>query len=252
MRRRLLIIGAQITAVLGLVIGWQWAAQQDILDRFLVGTPRGVWTALLAWIADGSLWPNIGSTLTAFLVGYCFALLIGTGLGVLLATLPFLRQVMDPFVAFANSLPRLMFYPFFAIWLGFGLTPKALYVVFVVIVLVILNVVAGVTEIDRSLIMNMRVMGARSPDLIAQVFFPAIALWLSSAARLMVGYGFQAAIISEFIGSTRGLGHLVAQAQTQFDVNQVWAAIVVMIIIAIAMDGGLALVERRTTVWMAN
>jgi NitT/TauT family transport system permease protein len=144
----------------------------------------------------------------------------------------------------------LLLLPFFLVWLGFGLLPKVLLVISVIVVIVALAVASGVREVDTSYIDNVRVLGGGKPRLILDVYAPSVALWVLSSSRTTVGYALQAAVAAEFIGSNVGLGALVVKGQGFLDVSQVFAAIAVMLVLAVILDLALSLVQRRVTRWM--
>jgi NitT/TauT family transport system permease protein len=97
---------------------------------------------------------------------------------------------------------------------------------------------------------NMRAQGATRRQLARNVYVPALSLWVLSTCRVTFGLAFQAAISAELITSSSGLGFLAREGQSLFDVDAVYAALVVVTVVAVVVDGGLGLIERRATRWM--
>jgi NitT/TauT family transport system permease protein len=92
-------------------------------------------------------------------------------------------------------------------------------------------------------------LGGKRRWLLMDVYGPSVALWVLASSRTTVGYALQAAVAAEFIGSNVGLGALVVRGQGYLDVAQVFAAIAVMLVIALVLDGLLALLQRWVTRW---
>jgi ABC-type nitrate/sulfonate/bicarbonate transport system permease component len=248
-RTRVVTVLIHVTLLAAIIAGWEAASSSGLIDSFFYGAPSGVAALLSGWIADGTLFTNIAATVSVVLVGWVLATVLGTAIALVLARLPTVRAVAAPFLAFLNGTPRIVFYPFFAIWLGFEAPSKIALIVYVVIVLVIMTVLAGMDEVPLELVNHVRVTGGRRRDLVVHVYVPSIALWILSSARLTIGFALQAAIVSEFVGPAVGLGHLAVLGQNLTTVNIVWAALATMIFVALALDVVLSMVERRVTRW---
>jgi NitT/TauT family transport system permease protein len=244
------VILAQLATV-ALVI-WLWAILSDhqVLDPVYFSSPAKVWDQLGTWVSNGSLWGNLGSSLKVFIIGYAIGTSGGIVLGVLIGTVGWLGELAEPFLAFFNAMPRLILLPLMIVWFGFGLLPKVLLVITVIILMVALNVAAGIREVRSDLLASVRLKGASRAGLLRHVYIPSVALWVTSTARVTVGYAFNATIAAEFIGASTGLGYLMYLGQSSFASQVIWAALLLTMVIAVIMDALLAVVEARVTRWM--
>jgi NitT/TauT family transport system permease protein len=245
-------IGWPVAWLISLVLPialWQWLAANGTIDPFFIGKPSNIWSYLHTWISDGTLFSNSYSTVLAALVGWVIGTAGGTAIGLLLGSMPTVRAIVMPFLAFINGLPRIIFYPFLAIWLGFTVTSKITLVVFVIVVLVIFNVMAGMREVSSDLVAHVRLIGGNGAHVAQNVYIPSLTVWIFSSSRVTAGFALQAAIVAEFLGPTKGLGYLAVQGTARFDINQTWAAITVMVVIGLIVDALLATVERRVSRW---
>lgn len=240
---------AQAGIVVLIIAAWQLATQFGLIDPFFAGSPAAIWDQLWQWIDDGTLLGNTWHTISVMLAGWAIGAIVGTGVGLVLGTRPFVRQALTPLLAFFNGMPRLIVYPFFAVWLGYGPFSKITLIAFVVVFIVIFNVIAGIREVSGDLTSNVRVLGGGTIDLAAQVYLPSIALWLVGSARLTMGFALQAAVISEFLGSPEGLGSLAVQGEGQYDTNMIWAAIAILVVVAILLDFVISKVQNLSTRW---
>jgi NitT/TauT family transport system permease protein len=247
---RLAMPTAQIAVLVGFVALWQWASVTGRVDPFFFGRPSIIWARLSGWISGGSLWGNLWQTVELLAVGYVVGLLVGFGLGWLMGASRLAHAILEPYVVFLNAVPRIILYPFFVVWLGFGELPKVISVVLVMVPIVAINIATGYKSVEGHYLDNMRAQGAGRSQLALHVYIPSLSLWVLSTCRVTFGLAFQAAISAELITSTSGLGYLAAKGESVFDVNAVYAALAVVTVVAVVVDGGLGLVERRATRWM--
>lgn len=249
---RAAVWGARI-AILALVFGlWEWGVATGRLDAFFYGSPSTIWGVIHTWLTERDLLRHAGITISSALVGYVVGALSGTVLGVLFATRERLGRVMEPFMAAANGVPRLTLVPFFIIWLGTGMSSKVALAAVVVVFLVFFTVYNGMRNINPNLIMHARQLGAGRLQLATNVYIPAIVVWLISGLRTSLGFAFSAAVVGEYLGSRAGLGWLILQGMSLFRTREVLAGLTVVLVVVMAIDWVLRLIERRATVWAMN
>jgi NitT/TauT family transport system permease protein len=247
---RIVMVLVQLAAV-ALFIGlWQWASSSGRIDDFFVGRPSDIWSRLSSWARDGELWSNLSSTVQLLAVGYISGLVIGFALGFLMGASRLAQAIFEPFVVFMNALPRIILYPFLVVWLGFSQLPREISVVLVMFPIVAINIATGFKAVQGQYLANLRALGASRTALGIHVYIPSLSLWVLSTCRVTFGLAFQAAIAAELITSSTGLGHLAAKGASLFDVNTVYAALVLVTVVAMLVDGVLGLVEKRATRWM--
>jgi NitT/TauT family transport system permease protein len=151
---------------------------------------------------------------------------------------------------FFNGMPRLILQPFFVVWLGFGFAAKTSLVVAVIVIMVMVTFVTAFRDIDRDIVSNTRLLGAGPTGMTLHVYAPALALALLSSARTTLGFALQATLVSEFVGAAGGLGFLIVKGQQTFDVSTIWAALVVVVVLAVILDAVVAAFERHATRWL--
>jgi NitT/TauT family transport system permease protein len=232
-----------------LLIGWHFATAWQWLPAFFFGTPLAVGRQLAVWFGDGSIYPHLATTLAetalAFLLGTSAALLAGLWLGLdRLAA-----AIADPYIKAANVMPRVILAPIFSLWFGLGIWSKVALGASLVFFVVFFNVYQGVRETPPEWIANLRMLGANRRQLIWRLHVPAAAGWLFSSLHSAVGMAFVGAVVGEYLGSARGIGYLILQAEGVFDINAVLAGIVLLTACALLLDGGLSRLERYCRRW---
>ena len=156
---------------------------------------------------------------------------------------------MDPYIKGFNSMPRVVLAPIFAVWFGLGIWSKVALGVTLVFFVVFFNVYQGVREVSPNLIASARMLGASRRQLLRAIYLPAAMSWVFASLHNAVGLAFVGAVVGEYLGSSRGVGYLILQAEGTFDINTVFAGILVLTAFALALDTAVGAVERRLMTW---
>jgi NitT/TauT family transport system permease protein len=252
MWRNLRLIALQFFVAAVMVALWQWLSQTGRINPFLMGTPSVIAHRLASWAQSGSMLDDVAATMAILAVGYGVGLATGTALGALLGLSPTTRAVLEPFVVFLNGMPRLLLYPLLVVTLGFGFASKVVLVVLSVVVLTAVTISTGFRDIPQDLLANMRLMGAGTWDLVRQVYLPGLTVWILGTSRTTVGYAFSAAILSEFVGASRGIGYEVVAGQAGLDIDAILAALAVVVAVAVVVFAAIGFIERRAMRWLPD
>ncbi len=239
----------QLALLLVLVTAWETAVATGIADPMFFPRPVEIVGRVWEWLQTREIWQDFGITLVETIVGYVAGTGIGIASGVYLALNPRVSGLLDPFIKALNSIPRVVLAPIFILWFGLGVGSKIALAVTLVFFVTFFNAVQGVKEVDRVVLNNARILGASRRDLLSHVYFPAAASWILSSLRSSVGFAVVGAIIGEYLGSSSGLGHLIAQAQGVFDSTGVFAGIAVLSGFVLVLDALLDRVEGHLSRW---
>jgi len=252
-RRRLLVLAAQVATLVVLVGSWQLLTTWKIVDPFFFGQPSGIIKQLGTWINHGTAYGSLGSqiwvTMKEALLGFVFGVAGGVVFGVLLGMVPFLADVAGPYIKAANALPRIVLGSIFVVWLGLGTPSKVLLAAVLVFFVVFFNAFQGVREVDSHLIANVRVLGASRWDVVRNVVLPSALTWIIASLHVAFGFAVIGAIVGEFLGSQQGLGLIISTAQNNFEPNGVFAAMLIIAVIALTAEWLIGLLERRLLAW---
>lgn len=251
--RRLRVNLARLGTLVLVVGGWQWATTVKLLDPFFFGQPSGVVQSLVHWAREGtaygSLWSQIWVTMHEALLGFGYGVGSGVVFGILLGQVPFLADVLGPYIKVLNAIPRIVLGSIFVVWLGLGTTSKVALASVLVFFVVFFNAFQGVREVDRGLIANARILGASRWQLVRHVVLPSALTWIIASLHVAFGFSVIGAIVGEFLGSQHGLGLVIATAQNNFDPNGVFAAMLIIGAIALTAEGLISALEHRLLAW---
>ena len=235
--------------VLGFVLFWEAAVRLGWWDRGFVSAPSAILAKLGGWIVSGMLWPHVLRTLEEVATGFGLGLLAAIVAGFALGRNAFLAGVFEPMLAALNAVPRIVLAPMLILWFGIGIASKVALTFLMVFFVVIFAVMNGIREVDRALVQNALIMGASPRQLDRYVYLPAALTWIFGSLRLAIGFGFSAAIVGEFLLSSRGLGYLLNAAQNSFDATGMMAGLLVLMVIISLLNLVAGQIERRASLW---
>lgn len=148
-----------------------------------------------------------------------------------------------------NAIPRILLGPIFVIWFGLGLTSKVALGVTLVLFVAFFNTFQGVREVNPVVLANARLLRASKSSLLRHVYLPSATTWILSSLRVSVGMAVMGAVVAEYLGSSAGLGHLIAQAEGVLDATGVFAGIIVLSAFVVVLDAIVDCAEKRLLVW---
>jgi NitT/TauT family transport system permease protein len=233
---------------IAILLFWQFGLGHLVNPRY-VSDPLSIGLRIGELVADGEITRHIAVTLTEAGIGF----LIGSGLGLLsafaLSQTARGYEVFEPFLIGFYSIPKIALAPLFILWFGLGYTPKIIMAALLVYFIVFVNTATGIREVSPGLIRVCRVFGASRRDLLVKVVLPSAAPAVIASIRITCTRAIEGAVLSEFVASTQGLGYLVARASRAFDIETVFAGIVVIAAAVMTANVLLRLLETRVTPW---
>ncbi|MET9906012.1 ABC transporter permease [Streptomyces sp. NPDC006476] len=252
-RRRIVVTATRVLLLVAFLGLWEVFSRAKVIDPFNFSMPSKIWDQIWTWVthgtALGSLGEQIWYTLYEALLGWVLGVVAGVVLGIALGRIRFLADVLGPYIKVLNSMPRIILAPIFLIWFGLGPASKVASAVVLVFFPVFFNAFQGAREVDRNLVANARILGAGDRRVTLQVVIPSATAWIFTSLHVSFGFALIGAIVGEYIGATKGIGLLVAQSQNTFNAAGVYAAMVILAVVALAAEGLLTFVERRVFRW---
>lgn len=216
---------------------------------FFFGEPLKVLGRIWDWFSTGDIYRHLWVTLVETMLAFFVGTLLGLVVGLWLALSPFASALLDPYIKALNAMPRVILAPIFTVWFGLGMASKVALGVTLVFFIVFFNVYQGVREVSPVVLANARILGASHRQLLRFVFLPSAMSWVFASLHNSVGLAFVGAVVGEYLGSSAGVGYLILQAEGVFDINTVFAGILVLTAFALVLDWIVSVVERRLMVW---
>lgn len=239
-----------VRVVLALVLLVAWELSSGPLVKPLwVSSPSAIAERLWQWGGDGILVESIRTTMTEVFVGGAIGVAVGTAVAIVLGTQRAVAEVLKPIVGAAYAFPQLTLAPLYVVWFGFYLKPKIVLVAVVVFFVMFFNVFEGVRESSPRLLAAVRVMGGGPLHTFRLVIWPTTLYFVATGLRHAIPYGLRAAVFGELIGATSGLGHQIGVSYQLYDSAGVFAALAVLVVIAVLLNAVLDVQQRRLASW---
>lgn len=251
--RKWTIITLRIAVLVIALGGWELSARMKWIDSFFFSMPSLIYFQLVEWFTNGTsqgpLWMQVFVTLEETVLGFLIGAAGGIVCGITLGRNKLLSDVFSLYIQIANSIPRVVLGSVFVIALGLGMASKVALAVVMVFFVVFGNAFQGVREADRYMIANAQILGASKHQVTMTVVIPSALSWILASLHVSFGFALVGAVVGEFLGSKQGIGLLISTAQGAFNASGVFAAMIVLAVVALAADYLLTSLERRLLKW---
>jgi NitT/TauT family transport system permease protein len=227
---------------------WQFASGR-LVDNFFISNPVDVAVRLWDWTISGFIFPHLWVTFYETVAGYVLGSLIGMLLGIWLGVSHFMSRLLNPFLFAFYALPKIALAPLLVLWFGLGLESKIALATVIVFFLVFYNTFTGVREVDQDMIHTVRLMKANRHQVLVHVVIPSAMSWIFAGLKISIPYALIGAIVGELIAASEGLGFLVARMGADFDTTGVFAVLVVIGLLAVALNQVVEVAQFRQERW---
>lgn len=239
----------QLALVVLMFGSWEGLGRAGVVDPFYFSMPSSIVARIWEWFTAGDIYTHLAITLAETILSFGIGTLLGISLGLWLGLSKLAAEVLDPFIKVFNAIPRILLAPIFVMWFGLGLTSKVALGATMVLFITFFNTYQGVREVNPVILANARLLKASRISLLRHVYVPSATSWILSSLRASVGMAVMGAIVAEYLGSSAGLGHLIAQAEGVFDATGVFSGIVVLSAFVITLDRSVDALEGKLLVW---
>jgi NitT/TauT family transport system permease protein len=252
-QRRHLVIGLRLLILVALVGGWELCGQLRWIDPFFYSMPSAVASRLYEWMVEGTsqgpLWYQLYVTMEEAMLGFLIGSLMGVVCGIALGRNRLAADVFSVYIKVANAIPRVVLAPIFILIFGLGLWSKVALSFVMVFFVVFSNAFQGVREADRSLIANAQILGASFWQITRFVVVPSAMSWIFASLHVSFGFAVVGAIVGEFVGSRYGIGFLIQVASGSFDAAGIYAAIILIVVVALVAEYLMTSFEKVLLKW---
>ena len=248
---RRLDAGTALSAALFILLfgGWELAVIWGLMPAFVLPSPSDVVVRTVVDLTTASTLSDCVYTLTEILVGFLGALILGVGLGALIALNPLADRVLSPYIVALQTIPKVAVAPILVIWFGFGIESKIVIVALIDFFPILVNAVSGFRSTDPRQILLMKSLEATDWQIFVKVRLPNATPFLMAGIYISMIFSVIGAVVGEFIGSARGLGSLIVQRQASMDVIGVFSILVILTLIGIVLNIAAKMIGSRLAFW---
>ncbi|MGQ9813639.1 MAG: ABC transporter permease [Candidatus Roseilinea sp.] len=247
MQLRLRVIVPPAIAMVAFITLWEIGCLLLNVDEFVLPRPSVTFASYLKWQA--AIWPNALQTLTTTVIGFALAIALGVALGAVIGYSTLMYRALYPLLIAFNSVPKAALVPVFVIWFGVGAIPAVLIAFLISFFPIAVNVATGIATVEPELRDVLRSLGASQFDIFRKIGFPRSAPYFFASLKVAITLAFVGSVIAELGASNNGIGNLMVIASSRFEVPLVFAGLMVVAVMGIALYAVFALLERRLAAW---
>jgi NitT/TauT family transport system permease protein len=252
---RAVVVGLQAAILIAVIVVWEVGTttptgpNRFLVDPFIWSRPSRIAGRLGEWLQSGIILNNVFITLYEALMSFVLGAVAGVVVGFVLARSDLWSRVLNPFIQVLNALPRLVFAPIFFLLFGLDENSKIALGFSLVFFIVFFNAYQGVREVDRNVFNNVRMLGANERQMTWHVLLPSALTWILTSLHTSVGFAMVGAVVGEYLGAARGLGHVIAQSEGNLDATGVWSGMLVLCVVVVVVEVLVTQLERRLVRW---
>jgi NitT/TauT family transport system permease protein len=247
MKKSLSLRLAPILFTVGFFVIWEVTCRVLKISSFLVPTPTAVFGAMVQY-----QWPLLrgaGYTLWMTLLGFGLSIVFSVAIGLIIGSSRFLYAGLNPLLVGFNSIPKVAVVPLLVIWFGVGWLPPVLTAFIISFFPIVVNVATGLATIEPETEDVMKALGASRLDIMWKVGIPRSLPYFFGSLKVAVTLAYVGCVIGEQIGSNYGLGNLISRAAPDFNTPLLFAALLVLAVLGVALVVIVDIIENRTTGW---
>lgn len=231
-----------------ILVVWEAVGRSGRIDELFFSWPSAILQSMQG-LATTTLMQDLRVSGAEFAIGTLLALVTAIPLGMVVGFWKRLEYAIDPMVSALYATPTVALMPLFVIWFGLGITSKVAVVTVLAFFPLLISTIEGVKTVDGVLIGAARSFGAGRIEVFTVVILPATVPFIITGVRLAIGKALIGVVIGEFIGAQAGIGFRIREAAETFRTSDFLASIVVLMIVAVMLNAGLRVIERRLAGW---
>jgi NitT/TauT family transport system permease protein len=229
---------------------WEAICRLLAISPLVLPTPSSVIVKLTDLIVSGMIWPHLWATLIEVVAGFVLGVAAGLVVGAMVSLIPIVERLIYPYLVALQTLPKVAIAPLFIIWFGYGLTSKIVITALVCFFPVLVAVIAGFHSTDKDQLEMMKAFGATKWQTLLRLRVPSALVLIFAGLEIAAVLAVIGAIVGEFVGAQVGLGYLVVTLNFGLDVPGVFAVLIVLSAIGLAMHGIMRTAARRYIFWI--
>jgi NitT/TauT family transport system permease protein len=238
---------ASAALIIGFFVVWELACIAFGIKDIVLPRPTQIVATLVQRMP--AIWPHAIQTLYTTLVGFALGILAGVFLGALVGSSKLAYDVAYPLLIGFSSIPKVAVVPIFVLWFGAGTVPAVLTAMILCIFPIVVNVATGLATTEPELEDVMRALKATRLEILTNVGLPRTMPYFFASLKVAVTQAFVGTVIAETVASNRGIGNLMMIASSSFDVPLVFAGLLVLAVLGVALYVIFSFIEVRVTGW---
>ncbi len=233
--------------IIGFFVLWEALCWLFHVSDIVLPKPSQIIVTMISQMP--ALWPHILQTLYTTLIGFGLGIAIGIALGISIGSSRLAYDVAYPLLIGFATIPKVAVVPIFVLWFGAGGVPAVLTAMIMCIFPIVVNVATGLATTEPELEDVMRALRASKLEILWNVGLPRTMPYFFASLKVSVTLAFVGTVISETVASNRGIGNVMMIASSNFDVPLVFAGLLILAVLGVALYAIFSVVESNITGW---
>lgn len=211
--------------------------------ELILPRPSAIALNLIENMENGYFYPHIAATSIEVTGGFFIGVMLGVGLGFIVSQSQTLREMIHPYIIASQSMPKLALAPLFITWFGYGYMPKIVITALISFFPLFESTVAGLSMVDQEKVALFRTLRASPMQILLKLRLPTAIPYLFSGLRVAIVLSVVGAVVSEFIGATKGLGAVIMVAQGVADTPLMFSVFILLTLMGVIFYQAINLIE---------
>jgi NitT/TauT family transport system permease protein len=243
--------GPAVVAGLILLAAWEFLPPFLGLSELLLPRASSVARALADQFARGLIFENLLVTLWEALAGFSLGSAAGIVCAAVITRVPLLERALLPYLVGLQALPKVALAPLLVVWLGFGIASKISIATVIAFFPVLINAMIGFATVETEKLELMRSLVASEWQIFRIVRFPNALPFIFAGLNVAIVFSITGALVGEFVGAKKGLGMLLLQFNFNMDIGGMFAVLIVLALMGVALHSLVRTLHRRLIFWAA-
>jgi sulfonate transport system permease protein len=248
-RRALLNLAIRLVSLAVALTLWEIAAWN--VDPVLFTSPSKVVVAAYHMVLSGELWTYLWPSLVVLAIGFALAVVLGIGIGLLLARFWVLDVALTVYITFLYSIPSVALVPLIVLWAGYDTSAKVIILFLFAFFPMVINTYQGVKSVDPKLLEVGHAFRCTERQLWVNIILPASLPFIVTGLRLALGRALIGMVLADLYTAISGIGYLIVRAASTYQVDKMFVPIVTLGLIGVTLTALLRVAEKRVAPWTA-
>ena len=232
------------------VLLWWLLSGLGVADPVFLPGPPQVVRRMLDWYREDGLLDDVLISTGRVLAGWLVSVLFALPLGLYIGTYPRVQSLLEPLTDLIRYMPAVAFVPLVMLWIGIDESAKVAVIFIGTFFQMVLMAAEDVRRVPLAQIEAGQTMGATRRELVEKVIFPSAKPALLDTLRLTMGWAWTYLVVAELVAANSGLGYAIIKAQRFLQTDKIFAGILLIGLLGLAMDQGFRLLHRLAFPWM--
>ncbi len=240
-------VGAAVFVVLILLA--EWGTRAGWISPLTLPKPSDVFGTFVELYQTGQLYNHMVPSVSRLAVGGALGAIVGIGVGILIGLFSLIRAGLVPLVAALFPIPKIALLPLFVIWFGIGEGSKYALIAFGTFTPTVVATFGAVDNVDRTLIRMGQSFGLSWLSIVRKIVIPGAMPGILSGLRISLAIAIILLVAAEMLGAEYGIGAYILQAGSLYDLERLFAGVVILSLLGVLLSAAIGLIERRVLRW---